>query len=236
MLPSEYLTYYPVCNIIGNREESNKMSIRPVFDLSDKVRISPPIWSDNKLNVQPGDLSKFTPYGNGVYGYQDRNGGNPFKSAPPQEACGGVIYFGNGIAKPDFEALMCILEVQDKYVAKPSKDFAVFIAESNQPGKDGYLVQMRIVSKFGLRFMFGAINEAEYEKFPEQELSMVETLWTFIEHERKRWGTSFGAKGLVGLFGGDGDFAQEELSFGFMLENEYHHVYRIWSRAWLVTK
>ena len=36
--------------------------------------------------------------------------------------------------------------------------------------------------------------------------------------------------------GGDGDYAVEELSFGFMLENEYNQVYRIWSRAWLVTK
>lgn len=212
------------------------MPTRIVFDLGDKIRISPPIWPNHKLNAQPGDLSKFTSYGNGVYGYQDHNGGNPFRSAPSQEACGGVIYFGNGVVKADFKALMRVMGVQPGYITKPSKDFAVFTAESNQPGEDGYLVQMRIVSKFGLRFMFGAISETEYERFPEQELTMVEALWSFIEHERARWGTSFGAKGLDGLFGGDGDFAQEELSFGFMLENDYHNICRIWSRAWLVTK
>ena len=209
---------------------------RVIFDLGSKVRISPPIFSDPSLDVQPGDLSKFTPYGNGVYGYQDRYKGDPFKSAPPEEACGGVVYFGNGVSKEDFQALMCVLEVQSKWMTKPSKDFAVFIEESSQPGEDGYLTQMRIVSKFGLRFMFDAIDEAEYDKFPEQELTMVEAMWEFMRHERERWGTSFGGKGLAGLFGGDGNFAQEELSFGFMLENDYHRVYRIWSRAWLVTK
>jgi len=213
--------------------------IRIVFDLGDKIRISPPIWPDHKLGIkpQPGDLSKFAPFGNGVYGYQYREGSNPFTSAPSQEACGGVIYFGNGINKADFEALMRIMEVQPAHVVNPSKGFAVFIAESNQPGKDGYLVQMRIVSKFGLRFMFGALTNAEYEKFPEQELTMVETLWSFIEQERKRWGTSWMEdKGLGGKFGGDGHFACEETAFGFMVENDYHHIYRIWSRAWLVTK
>lgn len=212
---------------------------RIVFDLGDKIRVSPPIWPEHKLDVQPGDLSKFVPYGNGVYGYQDHKGSNPFTSAPSQEACGGVIYFGNSVSKADFEAFMRIMEVQPGYVVKPSKDFAVFTAESKQPGKDGYLAQMRVVSKFGLRSMFGALTDAECEKFPEQEVTMVEALWSFIEQERKRWGTKFwqdGEKGLEGLFGGDGDFAREELSFGFMLENDYYHVYRTWSRAWLVTK
>ena len=216
------------------------MAARIVFNLGDKIRISPPIWPDHRLDIQPGDLSKFVPYGNGVYGYQDRKGSNPFTSAPSQEACGGAIYFGNGVTKEDFKAFMRIVEVQSAHVVKPSKkDFAVFTAESKQPGKDGYLVQMRIVSRFGLRFMFGALTDAEYEKFPEQELTMAEALWSFIEQESGHWGTKFwqdGEKGLQGLFGGDGDFAREELAFGFMLENDYHHVYRIWSRAWLVTK
>ena len=121
---------------------------RIVFDLGDKVRVSPPIWPDPKLDGQPGDITKSVPYGNGVYGYQDRKGGNQFTSAPSQEACGGVIYFGNDVTMTDFNALMRIMEVQPAHVANPSKDFAVFTAESRQPGKDGYLVQMRVVSKF----------------------------------------------------------------------------------------
>ena len=209
------------------------MPIRLVSNLGDKICISPPIWPDHKLNIQPGDLTKFAPYGNGVYGYQNQFGENPIKSAPSQEPSGGVVYFGNSIARADFEALLRLLEVKTDY-----KDYALFVAESEQPGKDGYLVQMRIVTKFGLRFMFGALTNAEYDKFPEQQLSLTDTLCEFLERETKRWGTSFmdDGRGLQGLFGGDGDFAREELAFGFMMENEYHGVYRIWSRAWLVTK
>lgn len=37
-------------------------------------------------------------------------------------------------------------------------------------------------------------------------------------------------------FGGDGEWARESLAFGFLVENQYHSIYRIWTRAWLVTK
>ena len=213
---------------------------RIVFDMGGKIRISPPIYSDNKIDVEPGDLSKFAPMGNSCYGYQTRNDSNPFLGAPEQDACGGIVYFDNSITKADFEALMRIMEVQSAHVSNPGKDFALFGAESEQPGKDGYLTQIRVVPKFGLRYLFGAIkDETEYNNFVEQQMTVVETLWLFIESERKRWGTSFTQdkeKGLRGLFGGDGDFAREELSFGFMLENNYYNICRIWSRAWLVTK
>lgn len=208
------------------------MAIQIVFDLGDRVRISPPLFPNAKLDIQPGDLTKFTPYGNGVYGYQNSHGANPIVSAPSQEPSGGVIYFGSNFAHGDFDALLRLMEVKGDY-----KDYAVFIVESKKPDKDGYLVQMRVVTKFGLRFMFNALTENEYESFPEQQLTISEALWAFIEQERQRWGTSWmDDKGLHGKFGGDGDFACEELAFGFLMENEYNGVYRIWSRAWLVTK
>lgn len=208
------------------------MATRIVFDLGDKLRISPPLFPNAKLDVQPGDLTKFTPYGSGVYGYQNREGRNQFTSAPSQESSGGVIYFGNYVPKQDFEAFLRIMEIKSDL-----QDYAVFIAESKQPGKDGYITQMRIVSKFGLHFMFGALTNAEYKSFPKQKMTISNALWTFIEQERKRWGTSWMEdRGLHGKFGGDGNYACEELAFGFMMENEYHGIYRIWSRAWLVTK
>jgi len=210
------------------------MSKRIVFDLGDKVRISPPLWPDSELNIQPGDLSQFTPHGNGVYGYQGRQDMNPITGAPSQESGGGIIYFDSKPNEADFSALLRLMEVE-----LDRKDYAVFIAGSEEPGKDGYLIQMRIATKFGLRFLFHALPEKEYDRFPEQQITIGEVLWGFIEEEQNRWGTSFSQdeeKGLQGLFGGDGDFAREELAFGFMVENHYHGVYRIWSRAWLVTK
>lgn len=200
------------------------------FDLGGKVRVSPRLWPGRVLPIQPGDLTKFAPYGNGVYGYQ-RGKGNPFTAAPPQDAAGGVLYFGNEITKEDFLALMRIMNVRGG-----DHDYGAFTAESKKPGKDGYLRQLRTVSTFGLRFMFGALTEGEDERFPLQQLSVAEALWSFVEHECKDWGTSFGSPKLSGKFGGDDDFMQEELSFGFTVENDYHNIYRIWSRAWLVTK
>jgi hypothetical protein len=201
-----------------------------IKQMLDKLIISPAIWPGKKLQVQPGDLSKFTPYGNGVYGYQG-NSLEPIRGDPPQEETGGLIYFGNGVRKEDFEGFLRMMNVRAE-----NKDYAAFVQESSNPVKDRYFRQMRLMSKFGLRFMFGAIDDREYETFKKQELSIGEALLEFMETEKARFGTSFGDSRIEGKMGGDGDYAREELSFGFMLENEYHQVYRIWSRAWLVTK
>jgi hypothetical protein len=220
--------------------KNNKMkTTRILFSMGENVRISPRIYSDNKIDVEPGDLSKFAPMGNGCYGYQNSDDSNPFLGAPKQDACGGIIYFDNSITKQDFEALMRIMGIQPANFVNQRNDFALFCSESEEPGKDGYLAQIRVVPKFGLCYLFGAINEDEYDNFFEQKMNICETLWLFIENERKRWGTSFmqdEEKGLIGLFGGDGDFKREELSFGLMLENSYYNICRIWSRGWLVTK
>ncbi|MBS3086154.1 hypothetical protein J4422_00445 [Candidatus Pacearchaeota archaeon] len=196
----------------------------------DKIIIGPAIWPGKKLQVQPGDLSKFAPYGNGVYGYQ-KNSLEPIRGDPPQEETGGLIYFGNEARKEDFEGFLRMMNVRAE-----DKDYVAFVQESSNPIEDRYFKQMRIMSKFGLRFMFGAIDDREYDTFKEQELSIGEALWAFMNAEKRRFGTSFGDSRIDGKMGGDGDYAVEELSFGFMLENEYNQVYRIWSRAWLVTK
>ncbi|MFH1710676.1 MAG: hypothetical protein ABH840_00005 [Nanoarchaeota archaeon] len=196
----------------------------------DKLIISPEVWPGKELQIQPGDLSKFTPYGNGVYGYQ-RNSLEPIKGDPPQEATAGLVYFGNSIKKEDFESFLRMMNVRGEV-----KDYAAFVQESTNPIKDRYFKQMRFMSKFGLRFIFNAIDEKEYETFKKQELTLGESLWEFMKTEEARFGTSFGDPRIEGKMGGDGDYAREELSFGFMLENEYHNICRIWSRAWLVTK
>ena len=196
----------------------------------ERVVISPPIWPNKKLEVQPGDLSKFAPYGNGVYGYQ-KPSLEPIKGDPPQESSGGLVYFDNRISRVDFEGFLRMMGVE-----AGDKDYAAFVQESPNPVKDRYFKQMRLISKFGLQYMFGALDDGEYDSFNEQDLSIGEALLEFMKSEIRRWGTCFGDPRIEGKFGGDGDFAREQLSFGFMLENEDHRLYRIWSRAWLVTK
>jgi len=192
--------------------------------------VSPAIWPGKNLQVQPGDLSKFAPYGNGVYGYQI-NSLEPIKGDPPQEKSGGIIYFGNAVKKEDFSGFLRMMGVRADH-----KDYAAFVQKSLYPVEDRYFNQLRLISKFGLKYMFGAIDDGEYKLFKDQKLTIGETFWEFIESEKGRFGTSFGDSRIEGKMGGDGEYAREQLSFGFMLENEYHQVYRIWSRAWLVTK
>lgn len=199
------------------------------------LRVSPPLFADHKTGVDPADLTKFAPHGNGVYGYQEGMI-DPFKTAPSQDDTGGLLHFGNNTPREDFDALMSITGVRPRWYQREPCDYAVFYQESENPARDGYLAQMRIVSKFALRHMFGSITEAEYARFEDRQLSMSDVLWDFMENECKKYGTYFGAPKLNGLFGGDGNFAQEELCFGFMVENNYYRVYRLWSRAWLVTK
>lgn len=185
------------------------------------LRVTPPLFTKNKTGVDPADLTKFAPHGNGVYGYQEGMV-NPLKTAPPQDSIGGCLHFGNSILREEFDALMSITSVCPRRVrenGRQSRDYSVLYRESDNPDRDGFLAQVRIVSKFALRFMFGSLAEADYESFPDQELSMSDALWGFMQNEKHKYGTSFGRAELSGKFGGDGDFAQEELCFGFLVEN-----------------
>jgi hypothetical protein len=190
--------------------------------------------SGKNISIQPGNLSKFANHGNGVYGYQ-KNTFHPIKGDPPQEESGGFVYFGNGLSKNDFKRFLRMMGVSNEN-RRSDKDYLAFMAKSKNPIEDRYFKQMRLVSKFGLRHMFNALDDEGYENFPEQKLSVEEALWAFIESEKKEYGTFFGDPRIEGKMGGDGDCAREELSFGFMVENSYYNIYRIWSRAWLVTK
>lgn len=182
------------------------------------------------------DLSQFTPGGEGLYGFSPQTIPSPFLGAPATAAHGGVVYFDNDITRQDFEAMMRALGVTRRG-DKPIRDFGHFHAESKNPGKEGYLTQVRTVSRFGLQYLFRSLNEKAYESFPLQDLDLVTSFWLFIEAEKQRWGTFFGdSPELAGKFGGDGNYSREELCFGFMVENDYYRVYRIWSRAQLVTK
>lgn len=196
----------------------------------EKVNVSPAVWPGKNLQVQPGDLSKFALYGNGIYGYQ-KNSLEPIKGDPIQEESGGLIYFGNGVKQADFSGFLRMIGVRED-----DKSYAAFVQESSNPVEDRYFKQMRLMSNFGFRHLFKAIDDREYKTFKEQEWTIGESLWKFMESEKRRFGTSFGDSRIEGKMGGDGNYAREELSFGFMLENEYYQIYRIWSRAWLVTK
>ena len=184
----------------------------------------------------PSDLSLFAPYGNEFYDFEDLSAGDRWPKAPIMEAYGGALYFGNDITKEDFFALTRIMGITQDYVNQDQ--YAIFLSESEDPKEDGFLAQIRIMGCFALRCLYEAIDEKAYENFPRQPVSRAEVLWQFMEAERKRWNTTIfsGPQPLKGMFGGDGHYACEELRFGIIVENDYFHVCRMISNAWLLTK
>jgi hypothetical protein len=218
-------------------------------DLEGFVKLAPAVWPGAPLRAQPGDLSLFAPMGNGVgaslvvlpwdsarsvaargsyYGFHPHSG-HPFLGAPITECGGGTVYFAGDCERADFEVLLRMMGVEGR-----GRQFAAFARAAEDPGQEGYLTQLRLVSGFALKHMFGVREDPQFEALTAQSSSVLEVLWRFVEHFTQRHRA--GDYDLDGALGGDGDWASEQLGFGLMVENEYHSIYRIWTRAWLVTK
>ncbi len=215
--------------------------------IAEIVKLAPAVWPGRILEVQPGDLSQLAPMGNGIglmvmmpwdraesvssraayYGFHPHSG-HPFLGAPITEASGGTIYFDDHCKRKDIQAMLRLLEVNDHFT-----DYAAFLQEATSP-EDRYLTQMRIVSGNALEFLFRIKDEPEARVYRQQPLPIGEVIWRFIEWFRSE--NRARRYSVDGALGGDGDWAYESLAFGFMVENAYHSIYRIWTRAWLVTK
>ncbi|MBY0228774.1 MAG: hypothetical protein K2W96_05790 [Gemmataceae bacterium] len=211
------------------------------------VNLSPAVWPGKDLPVQPGDLSGFVPMGNGLGGpavmmpWDDLGSmmrrqsfyswhahtGHPMGGAPVTEAEGGVVHFGHRCDLADVAAMLRLLGVHAR-----GTRCAAFAKETENAQEDRWLTAMRIVSPFAMRFMFGAVEDDS--EVPEQPLAPAGLVCRFIEHFREEYAQ--GRYDVRGALDGDGDWARESLAFGFMVENAYHGVWRVWTRAWLVTK
>jgi len=215
--------------------------------LPERIHIAPAIWPGRTLKVQPGDLAHFVPPGLGLaapavmrpwdslgdlpsrancYGFGQPSI-HPFLNAPVNDACGAVVYFDGNPRREQFDSLLQLLDVSGAL-----QEYAAFWAESADPKTERYLQQLRIIGRSTLTSIFGAEVSDEQDTFLKQNLVVEDALWAFIADQQE----TFSRSELRGVMGGDGDWAKEDLAFGFMVENSYNHVYRIWSRPWLVTK
>ena len=216
--------------------------------MSDPIVYAPAIWPGTALPVQPGDFTQRAPMGMnmgaplvmrpwdalgdvmggraGYYGVAP-HAGDPFRDAPLTDPSGGTLYFRDGISAGQLATMLDMMGVNDAVTA-----FAAFRDDAKNPSEQRYLTQLRLVTEAALGSLYGA---APVPGFVRQPLSIAEAVATFLASERERWGSGMSAA-LAGSFGGDGDWAREALCFGFTVENTDHGVYRVWSRAWLVTK
>lgn len=218
--------------------------------LADFLTISPAIWPGAEPAVQPGDLSQFAPLGNGLggplvmmpwdtlddvmnrpgyYSYRQPSA-HPFRGAPTTDGAGGTIYLGRKPEREDFDVLLRLMDVYTH-----TNEYAAFVGNSFNPLEERFLVQLRLVNIHALNGHFSVPATIDNQPLAPQKLNLGDALWGFIEQQTEQWGTGYSYE-LEGCMGGDGDWAREKLSFGFMVENSYWGIYRIWSRAWLVTK
>jgi hypothetical protein len=182
-----------------------------------------------ELFGEPSDLSEIARKDDVRYGLK-QDGVNPFKLADGREPTGGAVFFGE-CTQEDFVALLRLLRIRID-----ARKYWVFHTESDEPAEDGYLEQIRVVDRFGLKYFFRVLRDEGYDQFPDQPVTVSQILWAFICDQNAKWGNGNGySDALADMFDGDGDDSRRQLSFGLMAENSSDKIYRIWSRAWLLT-
>ena len=177
------------------------------------------------------------PSGEAFYGYQDKGYGRPEKLAPKNEDSGGFLFFPNDVA-PEFVNQLVALAGLASVNSRRHDQYRVqaLVAPEGMEQELGYLRKLVFADRFALRYLFNAISDEEYHTMPRQPVDVAEVVAAFLQEEREKHGTMFGSPTLAGKFGGNGHSAQEQLSFGFAIENSYYGVASVWSRAWNVTK
>jgi hypothetical protein len=195
--------------------------------------------------VPPGDLERFAPDGLGLaaplivrpygtmadpdfYGWHERVF-DPFKGAPRTNAEGGVLYFSDYLAEGALDAALTLMGVALK---APAAEFVAFEDQADDPVAQRFLRQIRLMPRASLANVFGA--DTPEATTAAARVSIGDVIAGFVEAERAYWYRGGGT--LEGTLGGDGDWAKEHLGFGFLVENAYWSIYRLWSRPYLVTK
>jgi hypothetical protein len=140
----------------------------------------------------------------------------------------GTLYLDG---EPNAEDLAATLRLLG--VPAAATDYAAFVSHVQEPAEERYLTQVRIVRRVAMVALYDALSEADLRAFPQQKLTVGGLIGKFIETEQQRWGTSLSPQ-LSKRFGNPGQRFRATLAFGFMIENAFYGVYRIWSRAWLL--
>jgi hypothetical protein len=142
---------------------------------------------------------------------------------------GGVVFFDGYNATPArLEALLQLLDV------RPHQRYQVHSHTSDDPIRHGYWTQWRFVSAFALEFYY-RYDKASVAALPVAATPLIPGIVQTIEHEAAALSTvDFDA------FIGQRYQQQYEGSigygFGFLVENHYHGIYRLWSRMLFYSK
>jgi hypothetical protein len=135
----------------------------------------------------------------------------------------GLMYFDTlRYSRDRLEAVLALLDVPN------TKHYTAYSLRSNDLDQ-GFVTQTRFVSDLAMEYYFRVNGEGESEREQgEQAADIHEAFVSFVESEIQ----DFGSEGRLCKHLGievpfDGSFG---LGFGFMIENSYWRIYRIWSR------
>lgn len=142
---------------------------------------------------------------------------------PLETKTGGIVFFDALLASP--ERTRGALELID--VDTVATDYVVYQRSSTDPMKEKYFTQWRFIGSRAVEFYF---KTGKHTEVPPQKVTIGEAVSALITGERKKYLEEMNAvqyERLLGMVGEDGSFG---LGFGFLVENAYYRIYRLWSR------
>jgi len=158
---------------------------------------------------------------------------DPVLTAPLLVPSAGTVYFERQDAA-DLHSLFKVLGIKGD-----THEYVAFATSAYEPAFERYLTQLKFVTFFALERTYRLTSQTIP---PEQTITLAEAMVGFVECQHGHWlgpRPSLRSR-LAGTAGGNGDEAREGLGFGLHVEKVFQlsipGIYRMWSRAWLVTK
>lgn len=200
-----------------------------VFERPDGFKVVAVLGLTNVGGKTPDNLDFLAEEGSGVYQASDHIFGplaaNVMQGVSLETMNLGLLYFDDfRYSRDKLVSALNLLGIQD------GSKYSIFSLRTTDRGQ-GFITQARFVSDFAMKYYFNIKDEEEVAKQP---IGMVDAIISFIESEIHNFGSEANLCKHFGIeIPFDGSFG---LGFGFLVENSYYNIYRIWSRPVFYSK
>lgn len=194
-----------------------------IFERPNGLRFVALLGCSNVSGKTAADLAFLAEEGDGIYRPTQHVFGSTVADVmlrvTPEMFNLGLLYFD--YRYDTTEKLRAALDLLDVRNRTP---YVVFGARSTTL-EEGFITQVRFVTDFALKSYF---KEKQQTPLQEQALGLIDAILAFVESEANQFGSE---SDLCGHFGIEVPFdGMWGLGFGFLVENSYYGIYRLWSR------
>ncbi len=201
-----------------------------IFERPNGVKFVALLGRTNVSGKTAADLAFLAEEGNGIYHRTRHVFGPPAADVlckvTAETANLGLLYFDY-----KYDAARKLRDALELLSVSNTDSYVVFGARSTNL-EDGFLTQLRFVSDFALKHYFD--EEPTEHQLMENPLGMLDAMLAFVESENQCFGSE---SDLCEHFGMEVPFdGSWGLGFGFLVENSYYGIYRIWSRPVFYSK